>query len=71
MKLFQVIKSLDPEIGSKRYKIHPGVSMGKHNSLELYYSGMQAFNDQQAWQKQRNFEREFVLTLIKLPEHSK
>ena len=71
MTLFQLIESLDPEIGPKRCKVHLAVSMGKHYPLELYFSGMQAFNEQQAWQKQRNFEGEFVLTLVKLPEHSK
>ena len=71
MKLFQLIESLDPEINPKHCKIHLAVSMGERDPLELYFSGMQAFNEQQEWQKQRNFERAFVLTLVKLPEHGK
>ena len=69
MKLFQLINSLDPEISPTRSKIHLAVWTGHTNPLDHYFSG--DFDEWQTWQKRQNFEREFVLSLIKLPEPSK
>ena len=69
MKLFQLINSLDPEIEPERCKIHLAVQWDEYHPLDLYFSGK--FDEQQQWQTKQNFEREFVLSLIKLPGHSK
>ena len=70
MKLFQLINSLDSEIRPERCKIHLAVWDGERDPLELWFSGDETFDDWQTWQTKRNFEREFVLSLIKLPEHT-
>ena len=69
MKLFQLINSLDPEIRPERCKIHLAVRAGKDDPLDRYFAG--EFDEWQTWQTKRNFEREFVLSLIQLPERSK
>ena len=69
MKLFQLINSLEPEISAERCKIHLAVWTDEYHPLDLYFSGK--FDEQQKWQTKRNFEREFVLSLIQLQEHSK
>ena len=69
MELFQLLNSLDPEISPKRCKIHLAVWTGSDDPLERYFSG--EFDEWQTWQGRQHFKREFVLSLIKLPEHSK
>ena len=69
MNFFQLINSLDPEISPKRCKIHLAVWTGHTNPLDHYFSG--DFDEWQTWQKRKNFEREFVLSLIQLPERNK
>ena len=69
MKLFQLINNLDPEISPKRCKIHLAVWTGYENPLDRYFAG--GFDEWQTWQRRQNCEREFVLSLIQLPEHNK
>ena len=69
MKLLQLINSLDPEISPARCKIHLAGRAGKDDPLDRYFAG--EFDEWQTWQRRQNFEREFVLSLIKLPEPSK
>ncbi len=69
MKLFQLINSLDPAISPERCKIHLAVRASRNDPLDSYFAG--EFDEWQTWQKRRNFEREFVLSLIQLPEHNK
>ncbi len=69
MNFFQLINSLDPEISPNRCKIHLAVRAGKDDPLDHYFAG--DFDEWQTWQTRRNFEREFVLSLIQLPEHNK
>ena len=72
MKLFQLINSLDPEVSPNRCKIHLAVRAGnapEDDPLRSYFAG--EFDEWQTWQTKRNFEREFVLSLIQLPKHNK
>ena len=69
MNLFQLINSLDPEISPERCKIHLAVGAGRDDPLDSYFAG--DFDEWQTWQSKRNFEREFVLSLIQLPERNK
>ncbi len=73
MRLFQLIKNLDPKFNPNRCKIHLAVRAGKDDPkddpLHSYFAG--EFEEWQTWQTKRNFEREFVLSLIQLPEHNK
>ena len=76
MMFFQLINSLDPEISPTRCKIHLAVTPGSRksrddhtNPLDHYFAGK--FDEWQTWQNQQNFKREFVLSLIQLPEHNK
>ena len=76
MNFFQLINSLDPEISPTRCKIHLAVTPGSRksrddhtNPLDHYFAGK--FDEWQTWQNQQNFKREFVLSLIQLPEHNK
>ena len=69
MNFFQLINSLDPEISPNRCKIHLAGWDGKDDPLDRYFAG--DFDEWQTWQTRRNFEREFVLSLIQLPERNK
>ena len=69
MKLLQLINSLDPEVSPNRCKIHLAVRAGKDDPLDSYFAG--EFDQWQTWQSKQNFERDFVLSLIQLPEHNK
>ena len=64
MNFFQLINSLDPEIRPERCKIHLAVQAGRDDPLDSYFAG--DFDEWQTWQSKRNFEREFVLSLIQL-----
>ena len=69
MKLFQLINNLDPEVNPNRCKIHLAVWTGYENPLDRYFAG--EFDEWQTCQRRRNFEREFVLSLIQLPKPNK
>jgi hypothetical protein len=65
MRAFDLITLMDPEIVAERMKIHLAVWNGQDDPLNLYREGK--FEDWQRCQTKRNFERSFVLSLIRLP----
>lgn len=66
MQLFKLLSLLDDEVVAERSKIHLAVWNGKDNPLDVYLAGQ--FDEWQSWQSKRNFERQFVVSLISLPQ---
>ena len=65
MNLFDVLSVLDPSLDPSECKIHLAVWNGEEDPLAMYFEG--CFDDWQAWQSKRNFERPIVVSLIALP----
>ena len=65
MKLFDVLKLLNPAITPEESKIHLAKHNGRHDPLDLYFAD--EFDEWQCRQKTRNFERNYVISFIKLP----
>jgi hypothetical protein len=64
MHLFQLLQTLDSQIVPERCKIHLAVWNGEDDPLDVYLAG--DFDNWQSWQRRRNFERPFVVSLIAL-----
>lgn len=65
MLAFDLIRVLDPEVSLERTKIHLATWNGCDDPLALFRAGK--FEPWQASQNRRNFERDFVLSLIAMP----
>lgn len=68
MRLFEILRLLDPAITPDRCKLHLAVWNGTDDPLDQYLAGQ--FDDWQNWQSKQNFNRDFVVPLIKLPQPS-
>ena len=66
MELFQTLMMLAPEITPEKCKIHLAGWNGTDDPLDVYVAG--EFEDWQSWQTKKNFEREYVISLIALPQ---
>ncbi len=66
MELFQVLHVLDDQIVPEQCKLHLAGWNGSEDPLDVYLAGR--FNDWQSWQRRKNFERPFVVSLISLPQ---
>ena len=66
MKLFPILQILDPELKIEECKVHLASSNGTEDPLDVYHAG--GFDDWQARQTKKNFERDFVISLIALPQ---
>lgn len=66
MQLFQLLQTLDPDLAPKRCKIHLACWNGLDDPLDVYLAGK--FDEWQACQNQENFGRDFVISLIALPQ---
>lgn len=66
MKLFQVLQMVDPSLAPARCKLHLAVHNGIEDPLDVYFA--EKFDEWQAWQNKKNFERDFVIALISLPQ---
>ena len=66
MQLFQVLQVLDKSVTAERCKIHLASWNGIEDPLDVYLAGK--FDEWQAWQRNRNFNRDLVLSLIALAE---
>lgn len=66
MRLFDILAAIDPEIAPARCKVHLACWNGTEDPLQVYASGN--FNGWQSWQTRRNFDRDFVVSLIQLSE---
>lgn len=62
MQIFSLLSLLDANITPERTKIHLATFNGEEHPLDVYLAGR--FDEWQRWQTRRNFDREFVLSLI-------
>lgn len=69
MIIFDLLKLNTPLIKSENCKIHLAVRSGSGDPLELYLSGK--FEEWQSWQSKKNFERKYIISLLKLPGKDK
>ena len=65
MQLFRLLASLDDQLTPERCKIHLACWNGTEDPLDVDLAG--GFDDWQSWQGRKNFERDFVVSLIALP----
>lgn len=66
MRVFDLIHLLDPQVFPENTKVHLASKDGDEDPLRLHHSG--EFEEWQTRQTRRNFERDYVLSLIMLPE---
>jgi hypothetical protein len=64
MKLFDVLKLNDPSIDPSSAKLHLAGWNGTDDPLDVFRHGK--FQDWQAWQRSRNFERPQIVSLIQM-----
>lgn len=64
MRALDLISLLDPAVLPVGAKLHLATWNGSDDPLHVYLAGK--FDDWQRWQGKRNFEREFVISLIAL-----
>lgn len=64
MRVFDMIRLLVPELEASSTKIHLAGWNGINDPLDVFLAGQ--FEEWQRWQTQKNFERRFVLSLIKV-----
>lgn len=69
MKLFQTLQMLNSRIAPEKCKIHLAGWNGTDDPLDIYLAG--EFEDWQSWQTKKNFERDFVISLIALPQSNR
>jgi hypothetical protein len=65
MKLSDVLSTFDSDIRFEQFKLHLAVPTETDDPLTVFRSG--GFDEWQSWQKNRNFERQYVLAIIKTP----
>jgi hypothetical protein len=68
MDLFQIIGIIDADVVPDKCKIHLAGWNGEDDPLDVYLAG--DFDEWQSWQRKRNFERSFVVSLISLSRDS-
>lgn len=66
MHAFSFLALMNPRITPAVSKIHLAEGGGSENPLHLYLTDK--FEEWQRWQERRNFERSYVVSLIRLPE---
>lgn len=71
MLLFPLLDALDPRITPARTKVHLASFNGKEQPLDVYRRGRAAWEEWQRGQNKRNFEREFVVSIIAIPRQPK
>jgi hypothetical protein len=69
MEIFSLLSLLDSLVTPQRTKIHLASFNQIDRPIDVYLAGK--FDEWQRFQTKRNFEREFVLSLISLPESNK
>jgi hypothetical protein len=65
MRMIDFLHLIDPSLNPQRAKIHLATPYGEKNPLDLYLAG--GFEEYQRHQNQRNFGRQYVISLIALP----
>lgn len=69
VRAFSFLTLMNPRITPPVSKVHLVEGGGQENPLHLYLTGK--FEEWQRWQERRNFERSYVISLIRLPESSR
>jgi len=65
MKLLSLIQSVAPKVVPNDCKLHFACWNGEDSPLEVYFKG--TFEEWQSIQKKRNFERQYIVSLVELP----
>ena len=65
MILFDVLRLHVPDLAPDRCKLHIATPSGDSDPLDVFFAG--GFESWQSWQGKRNFERAYIVALIKLP----
>ena len=65
MLLFDILQLHHADLDPTRCKLHIATWNGEENPLDVFFKG--EFEGWQSWQTRRNFERAFIVSLIKLP----
>ena len=66
MKIFDLLRTMNPDLKPGNTKVHLATWNGDENPLDVYLGG--GFNDWQKWQTKKNFERTYVVSLIGLAQ---
>lgn len=66
MRLFDILRTQDPRLEPEKCKVHLASWNGFEDPLAVYRAG--EFDRWQSWQEKKNFERPFVVSLIKYQE---
>lgn len=65
MLLFDVLALHHSEVTPRESKLHLATWDGRENPLKVFFAGR--LEEWQSWQRRKNFERQFIVSLIKLP----
>lgn len=66
MRIFDLLALMQPDLTPSDTKVHLATWNGEEDPLDVYLGG--GFNDWQRWQSKKNFERKYVVSLIRLPQ---
>ena len=69
MRVFDLLRLMEPAITPDETKVHLATWNGEDNPLDVYLAG--DFPEWQRWQTKRNFEKRFVLALVALQSPNK
>lgn len=62
MRLFELLKIWEPTFQPEKAKVHLARYNGNERPLDVFLEGQ--FDEWQRWQTKRNFQREFVVSLV-------
>ena len=65
MLLFDLLRVNAPNIKEEDCKVHLAVWNGNEDPIDVFLAG--DFEEWQSWQSRRNFERKYIISLLKLP----
>jgi len=69
MQLFPFLQILDSKLTPGQCKLHLACWNGREHPRDVYVDGR--FEEWQHWQTNKNFERDYVVSLIQLPQNNK
>ena len=65
MRLLDFLRIKLPAIDPEECKLHLACYNGEEDPFDVYIEGV--LDDFQSWQTKRNFERDYIITLVELP----
>lgn len=69
LRMFELLQTLDPDLAPAQCKLHLASWNGSEDPIDVYFAG--DFNEWQSQQTQKNFERQYVVSLIALAKRDK